>query len=269
MRQQVILFIFALATLASCSKYNRTLKSPDYAKKQLAAEKYFLKKDYFRALTLYEQLQERYNGDEKGQEMLYYNAYCNYGLRNYTISAYLFKTYVENYPNGPRVEECYFLYATSLMKETYAYELDQTNTTKAIEEFKIFASLFPDSKYMAEINMNLDELRGKLAYKAYRNARLYYRIENYKAAILSLNNVLRDYPEIQQKEEIEFMILRSSFLLAKNSVEEKKQERLENTVVAFNTFIENYPQSKYKKEAESIHGLTLGLLKKYQLVKTN
>ncbi len=263
MRLQVTLFLFTLLLASSCSRFNRLVKSGDYPKKLAAAEKYYAKKDYYRALTLYEQLQDYYNNSDKAEEMLYYNAYCNYELRNYTISGYLFKTYVENFPSGKRVEECYFMYATCLMKDTYSAELDPSNIYKAIEEFKLFTNIFPDSKYIPECNTHIDALRGTLSFKAYRNAKMYYRIEDYKAAIITLNNVLRDFPEIPQREELEFLILKSTYLLAKNSVEEKKKDRLQQTMTAYTAFIENYPTSKYRKEADDISKLTVLMLTKF------
>jgi outer membrane protein assembly factor BamD len=239
------------------------VKGQDYNEKLKAAEKYYAKKDYFRALTLYEQLQNYYSATPKAEEMMYYNAYCNYGLRQYTIAGYLFKSYVESYPAGKHAEECYYMYANCIMEETYSVELDQSNTLKAIEEYKIFANLYPESKYIEQCNTNIDKMRNKLSDKAYRNARLYYQVEDYKAAIVALNNAIKDYPDLAQREEVEFLIVKSNFLLAKNSVEEKKQERFENTRKSYQVFIENYPTSKYRKEAEYIRLQTDNYLKKF------
>lgn len=260
-----VIYIFSALILlfSSCSKYNRVLKNPDYAEKLKAAEKYYAKKDYFRALTLYEQLQDYYSGTAKAEEMMYYNAYCNYNLRQYTIAGYLFKTYVESYPAAKHTEECYYMYANCIMEETYSSELDQSNTLKAIEEYKIFATLFPESKHIEQCNANIDKMRAKLAEKTYRGAKLYYRVEDYKAAIVALKNAIKDFPDLPQREEVEFLIVKSHFLLAKNSVEEKKQERLEATVKAYNSFIESYPTGKYRKEADYLILQTNSLLKKY------
>lgn len=262
-RQYVICIISVLMLLFhSCSRYNRVVKSQDYNEKLKAAEKYYAKKDYFRALTLYEQLQSYYSATPKAEEMMYYNAYCNYGLRQYTIAGYLFKNYVENYPTGKHAEECYYMYANCIMEETYSVELDQSNTLKAIEEYKIFATLFPESKYIDQCNANIDKMRNKLAEKTYRNAKLYFQVEDYKAAIVALNNTIKDFPDLPQREEVEFLIVKSNFLLAKNSVDEKKVERFQNTLKAYQAFIESHPTGKYRKEADYIRMQTENQLKK-------
>jgi outer membrane protein assembly factor BamD len=48
------------------------------------------------------------------------------------------------------------------------------------------------------------------------------------------------------------MILRSSYMLADNSIEEKKVERFESTLSECDAFIERFPGSSNVKNAESI-----------------
>ena len=60
--------------------------------------------------------------------------------------------------------------------------------------------------------------------------------------------------------EIYFFIIESSFLLAKNSISTKKEERLENTIDAYNEFAEKYPESNFIKQANSTKQKTLKLI---------
>eukprot|EP00657_Telonema_sp_P-1_P012610 TRINITY_DN9278_c0_g1_i1.p1 TRINITY_DN9278_c0_g1~~TRINITY_DN9278_c0_g1_i1.p1 ORF type:complete len:107 (+),score=22.93 TRINITY_DN9278_c0_g1_i1:92-412(+) len=65
-------------------------------------------------------------------------------------------------------------------------------------------------------------------------------------------NTLAEFPDTKFREEISFMILRSSFLLADNSIEEKKIERFEQTLRECDDFIERHPRSSDVKNAEII-----------------
>ena len=57
-------------------------------------------------------------------------------------------------------------------------------------------------------NVNLiDDLTMKIHKKVYGIAKLYYDIEDYNAAITALNNVITDYPTIDNQSEIQFLIL--------------------------------------------------------------
>jgi outer membrane protein assembly factor BamD len=75
----------------------------------------------------------------------------------------------------------------------------------------------------------------------------------YKSAIVTLKNISREFPEMVQKEEVDFLIVKSHYLLAQNSVAEKQIERYRNTLTAFEELNEQYTEaSKFMKEAKEI-----------------
>lgn len=89
--------------------------------------------------------------------------------------------------------------------------------------------------------------------KSYLSSKLYFDTGDYKAAIVSLKNSLREYPSSSYREEQLYMVLQASFLLAENSVPSKRRERFQNTVDEYYTLVGEYPQSKYLTDAEKIH----------------
>jgi outer membrane protein assembly factor BamD len=93
---------------------------------------------------------------------------------------------------------------------------------------------------------------------------LYYDISDYKAAITSLNNLVLDYPTIDNQSEIQFLILDANYNLAINSVMSKKEDRLNNTLASFNFFKNNYSDDKLMKLAQGIHDKTIKQLEKFQ-----
>jgi outer membrane protein assembly factor BamD len=109
-------------------------------------------------------------------------------------------------------------------------------------------NVYPESKYIPECNILLDKLRGKLSLKAYRNAKLYYNIGEYKSAIIALPNVVKDYPETPYKEEIDYLTTKSYFLLAKGSSEAKQEVRYKDYLNAYSDFSAEYAESKFQKE---------------------
>jgi outer membrane protein assembly factor BamD len=48
------------------------------------------------------------------------------------------------------------------------------------------------------------------------------------------------------------MSLKSSYLYAINSIEQKKKERLAQTIALYNTFVSRFPESSYSKDAKGI-----------------
>lgn len=227
-----------------------------------AAENYYSKKDFAHAQQLLDQLSGFYVGQAEQEKIQYLLAYCHYNLGSIDLASYIFKTYNENYPNSKHAEDAFFMYAYCHFLNSQGTDLDQGSTAKAIETLQLYINLYPnESKRVAEANDLIDKLRDVLEEKAYKNAKLYFQIEDYKAAIIALGNVIKDFPDTDQKEEIDFLILKSHFYLAQNSADEAiidgvfrhlKKERMQNTLENYQVFKEMWPQSKYLSEASSI-----------------
>jgi len=249
----VISGIFA----ASCSNYQKILKSDDYNFKYEKAKEYYNKDDFFRSLPLFEELVNIYKGTDKAEDLYYYFAYCHFGLGDYLMARYHFKNFATTFKNSEYTEECQYMYAYCYYLSSPESSLDQSNTFKAIDAFQLFVNIYPGSDRIEKCNEYIDKLRLKLESKAYENAKLYFNIGNYKAAIIALNNTVEDYPDIDNRENIDFLVLKSNYLLAINSVEKRKLERFQSAIAAYNKFIDRYPESKMLREAESIYDNTI------------
>src|SRR5215210_3457287 len=145
MKKYFALLISVAMIFISCSKYQRVLKGTDMEKKYAYAEKYFQKKDYYRALQLLEELISVYKGTTKGEQTYYYYTYCNYYTGDYAMAAYHFNNFVQTYPNSKYAEEMQFMHAYCYYLDSPIPSLDQTNTLDAIEKFQLFINKFPKS----------------------------------------------------------------------------------------------------------------------------
>ena len=250
--KKVILLFASAVLLASCSKYQKILKSTDPEAKFNAAVAYFEKKDYFRALPLFEELISVYRGQEKAEKVYYYYAYCNYYLEDYELAAYHFDNFVNTFPRSQYTEECAFLHAYCYYKSSPEFSLDPENTVKAIAKLQIFVNRYPTSKRLDECNTLIDKLRYKLEEKSFNLSKLYFNLGDYKAAITSFKNLLTDYPATSFREEAMFYVAKSYYLYAQNSIEDRKIERFSATVDAGNEFLNQFPDSKSAKEIKDI-----------------
>ena len=252
----------------SCSKYQHVLKGSDMEKKYEYAEKYFQKKDYYRALQLLEELITVYKGTTKGEQTYYYYAYCNYYTGDYAMAAYHFNNFVQTYPTSKYAEEMQFMHAYCYYLDSPIYSLDQTNTLDAIDKFQLFINKFPKSNRVEEANRLIDELRYKVEAKAFNNAKQYFKTENYKAAIVAFENVLKDFPSSSFSEEALFLALKTSYLYAEQSVEYKQVERYKVAQENYLKLIDAFPQSKFLHEAERIYSNVQEALKEKQTKDT-
>ncbi|POY34782.1 outer membrane protein assembly factor BamD [Solitalea longa] len=259
----------SLIALASCkSNYEKLKESGDNLQKYEKAVEYFNKgRDaiknkkggsfaaFQKAHDLYESLLIPYKGTAKAEDVAYGMAYSTYYLGADLMEArFQFKTLADEYPNGKYAEEARFMAAKCLYEESpSAFSLDQANTYKALEAIQLFVELYPESKKLSECNRMIDALRNKLENKSFQNAKLYLTIGEYKSAVIAFRNSLRDYPDTPYREEIEYLIIKSNYLYAKNSIEMRQEERYNITVDSYNSFIETFPESRFLKEAKQYY----------------
>jgi len=241
-----------MLVFAGCSKYQRILKSNDFEKKFEVAKAYYDNGKYQKAFPLFEELITVFRGTSKAEDVYYYYAYSNYKLGDFMLAGYHFDNFVRTFPRSDRAEDAQFMNAKCYFLDSSEPSLDQTSTKKAIDELQLFINKYPESPKVDECNDLMDRLRFKLETKAYNGAKLYYRLGEYKAAIFALRNTLAEFPDTRHREEISFMIVRSSYLLADNSIDEKKIERFEQALRECDEFIERYPRASDVKNAESI-----------------
>jgi outer membrane protein assembly factor BamD len=262
-----LLAILTIFIFVSCSEYGEVLKKGTLTQKYDYAVKAYQKKDYVRALPLFEELLAAYRGQPKSEEIYFYYCYCYFGQGQYELAAYHFKNFTENYYNSKHMEECAFMYTKCLYKDALPYFLDQTNTEKAISEIQAFLNIYPNSTFKDECNTQVEYLRKTLQKKAYENALLFYKIEDYNAAVISFKNAIKSFPDIENKDYIEFLILKSSYLLAKYSVDEKLVDRYNSVFKEYAHFVKYNKGSKYSKQAIEINEKAVVELNKYK--KTN
>jgi outer membrane protein assembly factor BamD len=238
--------VFLMLILGSCSQFGKVMKSPSRSLRFNAAVEYYQKKDYLRALPLLEGLLPYYRGQDSSEIVYYYYAYCYYGMKDYQTASYHFQSFTDNFFNSKHQTECAYMSVYCKFMDANPSYLDQSETQKTIEALQLFINMYPTSSYVDLCNSHMDQLRATLRRKAYDNAYLYYKTGDYKAASVALKNVLKDYPDLEQKEETEFLVVRSLFLYAQNSVDTKKTERYQAALEEIKDYREdNNPQSGY------------------------
>ncbi len=228
------------------------LKSTDLEAKQAYAIKLYNQKKYYKALPLFEELITMFRGTKKSEMTYYYYSYTNYYLEDYETAAYDFGNFANSFPTSQYAEECAYMHAYCYYLDSPEFALDQTNTIKALNELQLFIDQYPRSSRVEVCNGLIDKLRFKLESKMYENAKLYYHMQEYKAAYTTFKNLLKDYPATKYREESLFLTLKSAFLLAENSLDALKSERYSSALNAYSEFNGTYTESKYKKEADRI-----------------
>lgn len=256
-RHYIILLVAAL-TLCSCGEYQRVLKSDDVNYKFDFAKRAFEQKKYVQAATLLKDCISVFKGSDKAEESLYLLAMSHYENKDYATSGVYFKSYYTRYPKGKYAEAARFFSGYGYYLDSPEPQLDQTGTIKAIEELQAFLDYFPRSEKVSIAQNAIFELQDKLTLKQLQNAQLYYNLgnymgNNYESAVIVARNAVKDYPYSKYKEDLELLILKSRYQEAANSIEERKADRFRDVVDEYYSFINNYPDSRSREEADNIY----------------
>lgn len=262
--KKLLFFIWVAVLLVSCGEYQQLLKSEDYQLVYKKAIEYYNKGDYQRSLNLLDGIRTVFTGTTKAPNIAYYRAFCSYNLKDYQYASELFKQFIQTYPESSFAEECLFMMGFCDYKASPKPRLDQQVTEKALNELQLYLNRYPNSSRKEKVNGYMDELRDKLSYKAYLSARNYYIREYYKAAVISLQNCLKDYPGSKFREEVMYMLFIAKYELARNSVEEKKLERYNNAREEYYYFTDEYPESRYAAEMKKKYEDINDYLKSYK-----
>ncbi|MEC5394661.1 outer membrane protein assembly factor BamD [Bergeyella sp. RCAD1439] len=237
MKRVIALFLVGILA-ASCNKaFDDAMKSADKDFILKTANSYFEQKKWTQAISLYERLPKLVAGTDDAKTVIFNTAFANYYDKQYRVAGHHFKNFSVTFPDDPRAEEAAYMSALCYYEGSLDYNLDQSNTELAINELQNFLNKYPNSERSKNINTLIEELSYKQEFKAYENARQYFKMAEYKAADVAFENVLEDFPSTKLRFTIYEYILKSKYELAINSLYDKKEDRLESAL-AYAKFIE-------------------------------
>ncbi|HOY15785.1 MAG TPA: outer membrane protein assembly factor BamD [Haliscomenobacter sp.] len=249
----LVLSLMSFLLLNGCkSEFEQIRTSGDVKNIYAKALEYYQAEEWQKSQTLLEMIIPNVRGTKEAEDVFFKYAYSFYNLQSYTSASYHFKTFANTYGASPLREEAEFMSAYAQYQESPTFRLDQGNTNQAIEEFEFFVNSYPDSKRVAECNKLIDQLRSKLETKAFEEGKLYFNLRYYQSAVSSFENLLKDFPETKNAEEVRLMILRSYYDLAVNSILDKREERFKECRRLSAEFLERYPKSVSLREVQSI-----------------
>jgi outer membrane protein assembly factor BamD len=259
----IALLIWVVFTLSSCStEFERVRTSNDPKLILNKANEYFKEEDWVSAQTLYELAVQFYRGKTEAEDIFFNIAYTYYHTGEYITASHYFSNFVSTFYTSKKKEEADFMAAYAHYKLSPNFKLDQSYSQKSIDALQTFVNKYPDSKRINECNKLMDEMRKKMEKKAHQQGLLYYKLGQYQSAVKSFEILLKDYPGSAFENEAKYLLVKASYELAANSVEEKKEERFNETVVYCKKYMDKFKDRKLNKEIKEIYEKSLQNIKK-------
>ena len=182
-----------ILVVTSC-KYEKLLKSSDYKYKYQRSLEYYYDGKYTKAQGLFEQLRPIFRATKQADTLYFYNAYASYFNEDYILGAHYFDEFYKIFGNSKFAEEAEFMSAYCNYKLSGKPTLVQNETYLAITSLGMYITRHPESDKVQECHELIKEMKNKLVEKSYISAKLYYSMDQYKPAVIALNNSLADFP---------------------------------------------------------------------------
>jgi outer membrane protein assembly factor BamD len=199
--------------------------------------------DYEEAIKEFQSILLQYTGSAVNDDAQYFLGFTYYKRGQYLLAAYEFSKLIRDTPASDFVQDAQFMLAESYYQLSPNYQLEQSYTKKAIEEFQAFIEFFPSHPKVPEAEKKIAELYAKFAEKEYNSAVIYERMEYYNAAIQYYENVKNTYFDSKYAPLAHYRLI--NLLVLKN----KKDEALRNIA----DFIKKYPDSERVDELKELN----------------
>lgn len=251
MRKNAIMLLAVIAIAVAntaCGPFNKLLKSGDNDKIYAEGLNMLDLGKFTRAITCFEKVQPYFTGTMREDSLAYYTAYAHFKNDAFSTSSELLDEFRRKFTRSPFLEDVEGMYALSFYYLSPEPTRDQTTTEQALTAIHEFIGRYPNSTRRAAFEQMIRELTQKQYDKVFINAKTYYTIGRYKSAVPALKNALKKYPDSPHREELMYLIVKSSYELAKNSIESLQRDRYLNMLDSYYSFIAEFPESKHVRE---------------------
>lgn len=171
----------------------------------------------------------------------------------YILAANEYTRFIQIFRNDPRAATAEYERAMTYYERSPAYQLDQTDTRYAIDNFRLFISRYPTNERVPDAEEKIIELRNKLARKQYEAAQLYELRDYWEAAAVTYEGVFDQFFDTKWADDALVGAMRAYVNFAEQSVATRQRERLEQAVANYERLIQVFPNSSLLKEAEAIY----------------
>lgn len=173
--------------------------------------------------------------------------------KEYLLAANEYNRFIQLYRRDPRVAEAAYDYAMTFYHRSPGYQLDQTPTEQAVEQFQLFIDRHPNDDRVADAELKIRELREKLARKRLESARLYERRGLNEAAAITFESVFDDYPETKWADDALAGAMQNYVAFADQSLRSKQPERLGKAIQNFERLQQIFAESPFVAELEPLY----------------
>jgi outer membrane protein assembly factor BamD len=236
---------FAALALAGCSSTNQASKllNPDPPGKMYAqADSYLTRGRYEDAAHKFEDLDRDHPYSQEARRAIVMSAFAYYKAQKFPEAIATAKRYTTMHPGTKEAPLAHHIIASSYFDDMNGPNRDQTNTRKALEEYKTLIARYPDSSYARDADNRIRICEDSLAAHEMLVARAYLKDRKLLAAKNRFEVVAREYQTTAHVEEALYRLVEVN--LALGIVQEAQ--------TAAAVLGHNFPQSRWYKDSYAL-----------------
>lgn len=133
------------------------------------------------------------------------SAYYSGGWENLLEARQRFSDFYSRYPQNENAEYALFMQGKIALQLKEKPDRDQVNTMAALSFFNRYQQLYPQGKFIKEVEEGIKECKRNLALHELAIAEFYFKRKAYKGSLGRLDNLIKTYPDFDQMEKVYFL----------------------------------------------------------------
>ncbi len=249
---KIALAFFAVLFVVTACSNEKLIKPGDSL--QVAYQKsvtLFQDKHYQDASKAFKTVINYGRGTEYAKNSQYFLGQSYFKSGQYLLAANAYQQFTILYPQSTQTEMATYKEALCYFKLSPRYATDQKYTHKAIQQFNLFISEYPNSDLLDKAGKYVTKLRTKLAHKIYAAAQLYFKLDQYKAAVIYYDATVDQYPGTSWAEQSLVREIAAYNEYARKSIHSSKIERYKKELAAYQQYLQLFPDGKHKGKAKA------------------
>jgi len=198
--------------------------------------------DYLEAISDFQNITLQFPGSSVADKAQYYIGESHFKRSEFLLASESYQTLRRTMPASPLVAVAQYKIALCYYNLSPTEPLDEKYLNKAIDEFQAFLEYYPKDENAPDADAKIKELKVRLAKRLFETAGLYMRMEYFRSATIYYDLVIEKYYDTEFAEPA--YLGKAHSLISRN--------KYADAAKVIDKFLEKYPNSERKKDAESL-----------------
>jgi outer membrane protein assembly factor BamD len=198
-------------------------------------------KDYRQAVETFYKLKYDYPTEAAAMLADLKIADAYFSDKKYAEAIESYEDFRKMHPASPYIPYAVYMLGLCHYEKMHSIDRDQTNTERALSEFKYLLTHFPNTPYAWDASEKIKECMQRLSDHEVYVGSFYFRMKKYRAAIQRFEAALTRFPSIPLQDDVLFDLGEAY----------RRTEQYDKALRTWQALVKQYPKSKSAKKARS------------------